>query len=344
MASKFFKKLENDLIQCLACNHQCKIPEGNTGICGVRKNSGGRLELLVYGKTTGAAIDPIEKKPLYHLLPGTPIFSIGTVGCNFRCGFCQNWGISQNRIKNKELRIKDHKEDIKYWEPKNIIEHCLTNNIPSIAFTYNEPTIFIEYALEIIELAKKAKIKTVFVSNGYQSEKAINELVKSGLDAINIDLKSFSDDFYQRNCGAQLQPVLDNIKRFVGLGVWTEVTTLIIPDENDSDSEIRQIAEYIYSVSPDIPWHISRFHPDYLMTDRSVTSESILKQAFNLGRQAGLKYLYSGNINTNWGQDTVCPKCGTVLINRSGYQVQITDYFIDGKCSKCNLLIKGVWQ
>ena len=322
---------------------------GKTGICGVRENHNGELMLLVENKPVTVNIDPVEKKPLYHFLPGTPIFSLGTLGCNFHCGFCQNWDISQIlKMQDRKWKIarKQDGDDsrIDYWKPGRIIDYCLMNNIPSIAFTYNEPTVFIEYALAIIKAAKRAKIKTVFVSNGYQSKISAQILVKAGLDAINIDLKSFTNEFYLNNCGAKLQPVLDNIKGFWDEGIWVEVTTLIIPAENDSEAELKHIAEYMYSVSPDIPWHISRFHPEYLMQDKPVTEERKIRQTYTIGRKVGLKYIYAGNIETNFGQDTVCPKCQTQLITRTGYQVTLTDTFNHGQCQKCKTKVQGVWQ
>lgn len=304
---------------------------------------------MVENKPIAVNVDPIEKKPLYHFLPGTLIFSFGTVGCNFRCGFCQNWDISQIRkVEDGGWRMetkRDNAVNIKdSWKPEKIVNYCLKRNIPSIAFTYNEPTVFIEYALATMKLAKKAQLKTVFVSNGYQSEKSVQALVDNGLDAINIDLKSFSNDFYQKNCGAKLQPVLDNIKRFWEAGVWVEVTTLIIPDENDSEKELTHIAEYIYSVSADLPWHISRFHPEYLMQNKSVTGEATIKQAYEIGRKVGLKHIYVGNINIDIGQDSVCPRCQTKLIARNDYQIKVLHTFANGRCQKCKTVIKGVWQ
>lgn len=340
MTPQFFKKLKNDSVLCLACAHQCQIKPNQTGICGVRKNQDGDLRLFVDNRPVAVNTDPIEKKPLYHFLPGSLIFSLGTIGCNFRCGFCQNWETSQNRLPTTDYGLQ-HAER---WKPEKIVSYCLNNNIPSIAFTYNEPTIFIEYALDTIELAKKAGIKTVFVSNGYQSKYTADALVSFGLDAINIDLKSYSNKCYTKNCGAKLQPVLDNIKYFWNKGVWVEVTTLVVPGENDSVEELTNIAEFIYSVSPDLPWHISRFYPDYLMKDKPITSEKLLNQAYEIGRKIGIKHVYAGNINTKWGQDTVCPKCKAILIWRNDYQINLSDMFKKGRCIKCNTVIKGVWE
>lgn len=284
-----YQKLDKQRTRCLACAHYCVIQNGKTGICGVRKNDGGALFLLVYGKPAAIHVDPIEKKPLYHFMPGTKILSLGTFGCNFRCGFCQNWEMSQTT--DDGLRTTDFDE----WLPKRIVEYAVKNRIPSIAYTYNEPTIFVEYAHDIMVLAKERGLKNVFVSNGYESKETL-DFIGPYLDAINIDLKSFRNEFYQKNCGAKLQPVLDTIKRVYEVKIYQEITTLIIPRENDSEEELRQIAEFIASVDKNIPWHLSRFHPDYKMLDKDVTSYESLVKAREIGLKAGLKCVYLGNV------------------------------------------------
>ncbi len=288
MRATLFKKLDSEKARCLACAHHCVIAEGRTGICGVRKNVKGELDLLVYGKPVAIHVDPIEKKPLYHFLSGTEILSFGTFGCNFRCSFCQNADISQIRTHNSDNMTQ-------VIEPEEIVKMALEYKTPSIAYTYNEPTIFVEYAHDIMALAKKAGLKNVFVSNGYESTETW-EYIGPYLDAINIDLKSFSDDFYKKQCGARLQPVLDSIKECYRRKIWQEITTLLIPDENDSDKELTQIAEFITSVDNGIPWHISRFHPNYKMLDKDETSLRALERARKIGLGAGLKYVYLGNI------------------------------------------------
>lgn len=286
-----YKKLDKQAVRCLACAHYCVIQEGRTGICGVRKNNGGELFLLVYGKPAAIHVDPIEKKPLYHFMPGTEILSLGTFGCNFRCGFCQNYDISQHKLQATSHKLQESVD----WSPKRVVEFALEHRIPSIAYTYNEPTIFVEYAHDIMVLAKEKGIKNVFVSNGYESKETL-DFIGQYLDAINIDLKSFRDEFYQKSCGAKLQPVLDTIKRVYEMKIHQEITTLIIPGENDSEEEFRQIAEFIASVDKNIPWHLSRFHPDFKMTDKNVTSYEILAKAREIGFGSGLKYIYLGNV------------------------------------------------
>ncbi len=279
-----YKKLKDNIVQCQACAHYCVIKEGNTGVCGVRKNIGGELFLLVYGKPVAVHVDPIEKKPLYHFMPGTKILSLGTFGCNFRCDFCQNADLSQTYV--------DGTQNI---SPEQIVELALKYKTPSIAYTYNEPAIFVEYAHDIMKLAREKGLKNVYVSNGFESKEAM-EYIGPYLDAINIDLKSFSDDFYRKTCGGRLQPVLDTIKRVKEKNIWQEITTLIIPGENDSEKELKQIAEFIASVDKNIPWHLSRFHPDYKMTDKNITSYQSLVRAREIGHEAGLKNVYLGNV------------------------------------------------
>lgn len=286
-----YKKLDKQTVQCLACAHYCVIQEGKTGICGVRKNDGGVLFSLVYGKPAAVHVDPIEKKPLYHFMPGTKILSFGTFGCNFRCGFCQNYDISQNRLQVMSYKLQEMEE----WAPERIVKLALERRIPSIAYTYNEPTIFVEYARDTMVLARERGLKNVFVSNGYESKETL-DYIGPYLDAINIDLKSFRNEFYQKNCGAKLQPVLDTIKRVHEMKIHQEITTLVIPGENDSEDELRQIAEFIASVDKNIPWHLSRFHPDYKMTGKDITSYESLAKAREIGLKAGLKYVYLGNV------------------------------------------------
>lgn len=319
-------KKEKDKVRCLACNHQCLIAEGKVGICGVRKNINGELQLLVYGKVVAKHTDPMEKKPLYHFLPGTEIYSIGTVGCNFRCGFCQNWSISQEReILGQPLTPRQAALEAAPY--------------PSIAYTYNEPTIFLEYAKDIAKLTKNKK--HVFVSNGYFTDEALKAM--DFVDALNIDLKSFNPRFYQKNCGAKLQPVLDNIRKCKEQGKWVEVTTLLIPGENDSEEEIRNIAKFLASIDKEMPWHISAFHPDFQMQDKESTSFAALKKAYEIGKEAGLNYIYLGNVLNDNYSNTACPKCGEILIRRKGYRVKM-ESLENGKCKKCGYGIKGVWE
>ncbi|MFH0868266.1 MAG: AmmeMemoRadiSam system radical SAM enzyme [Candidatus Woesearchaeota archaeon] len=346
-----YKKLENNKVQCTACKQNCIITPNNTGICSVRQNKDGKLYVLVYGKASSYNIDPIEKKPLYHFLPETEIFSVGTVGCNFACDFCQNWDISQiiKDLKNKLLKEKRiSKIDVEISRfgydlpPEKIIDICIERNIPSVAYTYNEPSIFFEYAYDTAKLANKKGIKNVFVTNGYETEEALT-LLKPYLTAMNIDLKSFSEDFYKKICKARLQPVLDTIKLAHKLGIWIEITTLIIPGKNDSEKELKQIADFISNIDKNIPWHVTAFHPDYKMTDIPSTSYNVLEKAYNIGKKSGLNYIYVGNILDEKHSNTYCPKCNTLLIKRSGYSVRIENVKNE-KCAKCSEKIPGVWE
>jgi pyruvate formate lyase activating enzyme len=276
-------KKEKGNVRCFACAHKCLISEGKTGICGVRKNIKGKLYLLVYGKVVAAHIDPIEKKPLYHFLPGTYAYSIGTVGCNFKCNYCQNWDISQlKEIIGKEIT------------PEKIIEEAIINKCKSIAYTYNEPTIFIEFVKDCAVLAKKKGLKNVLVTNGYMTKECL-DFIAPYTDAMNIDLKSFNESFYEKICRGKLKPVLETIKNAHKKGIHIEITTLVIPEENDSLKEFEQIAKFIARIDKNIPWHISRFFPMYKMLDKESTSIETLKKAEEIGKKY-LNYVYLGNI------------------------------------------------
>ncbi len=329
------KKLSNQTVQCLACEWKCTLKPGMVGVCGVRKNVAGSLMLLVWGKLTAVAVDPMEKKPLYHFLPGSQILSMGTVGCNFSCEFCQNFWESQ---KSKEVGIKVEElgERVK---PKNLVEYCVKNKIPAIAFTYNEPTIFSEWAVEVMKVAKKKGIKGVFVTNGYMTRETLDYL-DNYIDAYNIDLKSFSDKFYGEVCRAKLKPVLNNIAEIYKRKKWVEVTTLIIPGKNDSQKELKQIAKFLANISKNIVWHVSAFHPDYRMLDVESTGYEKLKEAVETGRGLGLNYVYAGNIDKF--NTTFCPKCKTEVIIRCGYQVE--NKLKRGVCPKCYHKLAGVWE
>lgn len=326
-----YEKLDNQKVKCTACRHYCIIAPEKKGICGVRQNKNGKLYLLVYGKPSAVNIDPIEKKPLFHFLPGTKSFSIGTMGCNFKCEFCQNWDLSQ-----KYDRIG---EDL---SPEKAVEICREKKLESISYTYNEPGIFAEYVYDTAKLAKKHGIKNVMVTNGYESDEALNYL-KPYVDAMNIDLKSFNEDFYKRICKASLKGVLDCIKKSYALGFWIEITTLLIPGKNDSNAELKKIADFIASIDKNIPWHISAFHPDYKMTDVMATSSASLAKAYEIGKKACLKYVYTGNIVDEEKSSTFCPKCRALLIKRHYFDANI-EKFKDGKCKNCNEEIKGMWK
>jgi len=336
-----YEKLKNKEVKCFACNHGCLVSERKTGICGVRKNLKGELYLMVYNKPIAVNIDPIEKKPLFHFLSGQRAFSLGTIGCNFGCEFCQNWDISQ-LSKKPEVDILKILEETQEWSAERIIDYCLSNNLQIIAYTYNEPTIWTEYALEIMKLARKNGIKNVWVSNGFFSDKTLKE-ISPYLDAINIDLKSFSEKFYNKICKAKLEPVKNNIKKVYDLGIWEEITTLIIPTLNDSEKELTQAAKFLASISKDLVWHISAFYPAYKITNLPSTPQETLIKAYQIGKSVGLNYVYTGNIPDENYESTYCPQCGEKLIERWGIEM-IQNKLKDGKCFECGVKIPGRWQ
>ncbi len=332
----FYEKLDDSAVYCHLCAHECKIADHKFGLCGVRENVGGLLYTHAYGHLVAEHVDPIEKKPLYHFLPGSSSFSIATVGCNFRCGFCQNWEISQAPSK-REQGVSLSEEE---FTPQDLVDEALGNDCQSIAYTYTEPTIFFEYAYDIAKLAKARGLRNVFVTNGYMT-KACLKGIASYLDAANVDLKFFKESSYRKHCSASLSPVLDSIKLMKDLGIWVEVTTLIIPGINDSEEELGGIAKFIFSVDKDIPWHVSRFHPDYKFTGYPTTPEETLKKAQSLGEGIGLKFVYAGNVY-GWGNDTLCPLCKKVLIKRDAFKIM--EYNIQAsKCVYCQTAIPGIF-
>lgn len=334
-----YKKLDKKRVQCIACAWRCTIAEGKRGVCGVRENVDGTLQLLVHSSPVSVNLDPVEKKPLYHFLPGTKIFSLGTVGCNFACEFCQNFDISQ--VTKSGWDVTSVEEGTEYT-PETIVQYCCDHHIPSIAFTYNEPTIFSEYAVDVMKRAKPYHIKGVYVSNGYETQEAL-DFLEGFIDAYNIDLKSFREDFYQKVCHARLAPVLETIKALHQRSKWLEITTLLIPGKNDREEEITQIAEFIRNVSPDIPWHISAFHPEYKMADVGATLPQKLFEAYEIGKKAGLRYIYTGNIADHRHSNTLCPQCGYVIIERDGmYHTKVIAG--DGICPECQTNIPGIWS
>jgi pyruvate formate lyase activating enzyme len=330
-----YRSLDEGKVECFLCAHRCLIAATKFGVCGVRENREGKLCTHVYGEVIAAHIDPIEKKPLYHFLPGTTSFSIATVGCNFRCPFCQNWQISQVKKKDKTLR-GDYE-----LSPENIVREAGRQRCQSISYTYTEPTIFFEYAYDTAKLARDAGLANVFVTNGYMTAEAL-KTIQPYLDAANVDLKAFSDETYKKVCGARLEPVLESIRLMKELNIWIEVTTLVVPGMNDGEKELRSIAHFIAGVSPEIPWHVSRFHPDYKYTQTAATPVATLRKAFSLGKNEGLEFVYIGNV---WGEseDTFCPHCGKPLLRRSGFSVA-ENKVKDGKCSFCGKSIAGVFS
>jgi pyruvate formate lyase activating enzyme len=318
--------LADNWVRCDLCAHRCRIPPGKAGICAVRVNQDGELYTLVYGKAISAHVDPMEKKPLYHFFPGSMIFSIATVGCNFHCGFCQNWDISQ-MSKGPRGQIAGQS-----FPPDQVVAAARRAGCRSIAYTYSEPTIFFEYAYDVALLAHKAGLKNVFVTNGYQTPETV-ALMKGVIDAANVDLKAFRDDTYRKVCGAKLQPVLDAIRLMHEAGIWVEVTTLVVPGQNDSPAELRDIAHFVASVSRDMPWHISRFHPDYKMLDLDATPRDTLLRAAEIGKEEGLRYIYVGNLPGTGYEDTHCPSCGQTVVRRYGYSVR--NELRGDKCPQC---------
>lgn len=293
MKECFLYKKDGDYVQCQTCNHRCRIAPFKRGVCGVRENQKGKLYLLVYGRVIAENIDPIEKKPLYHFLPGTKSLSIATVGCNLKCDWCQNDDISQctKEIDRNTILNKIGAE----MEPEQIVADAKKHNCPSISYTYTEPTIFLEFALDTMKLAKKAGLKNVWVSNGYMTEETL-DLITPYLDAVNIDLKGFKEENYLKYSGAHLKPVLENIKKIFKRKIHLEVTTLIIPGVNDEEQELRRIAQFLAKISESIPWHLSRFFPAYKMLDTPITQIETLKKAEEIGKFAGLKYVHLGNV------------------------------------------------
>lgn len=320
-----YEKLENGLVRCSLCAHRCTIKPGRRGICAVRENEDGTLYTLVYADVIAAHVDPIEKKPIFNFLPGTRSFSIATVGCNFHCRFCQNADISQAPREGPGLRGEE-------LLPERVVSAAKSYACDSIAYTYTEPTIFFEYAYDTAKVAQGQGLKNIFVTNGYMTLEALEE-IEPYLDAANVDLKSFDDRFYRHTCGARLRPVLETIEAMHERDVWVEVTTLLIPGLNDSDEELEQIARFLAGISPDIPWHVSRFTPQYRMLDRPPTPRDTMHRAAEIGAQAGLRYVYVGNVPGNNYENTFCPSCGAVAIGRIGYETTLN---LDGnRCASC---------
>ncbi|WP_297058362.1 AmmeMemoRadiSam system radical SAM enzyme [Thermosulfurimonas sp.] len=332
-----YERLEGREVRCHLCNHRCRIPPGKTGLCGVRKNEEGVLYSLVYGQIIARHVDPIEKKPLFHFLPGSLSYSIATVGCNFQCDFCQNFEISQfprhyGYVTGERI------------SPEEVVAEALRSGSRSISYTYTEPTVYFEFALDCARLADEKGLKNVFVSNGYMTPEALDTL-HPHLHAANIDLKAFREEFYARHCKARLKPVLETLKYLKRLGVWLEVTTLIIPGENDDPGELREIAAFIRDeLGPETPWHVTRFYPTYRLLTRPPTPVEILQRAYSLGREAGLKYVYTGNIPGDKGENTYCWSCGRLLIERYGFRILKNEITPEGRCPECGAVIDGLWE
>ena len=330
-----YEKQGDDRVRCCLCAHRCRIEPGARGICGVRENRTGTLHSLVYGLLIAENVDPIEKKPLFHCLPGSLSFSIAAAGCNLRCSFCQNHEISQ--MPREEGRIVGRGRT-----PEEIVAAALASGSRSIAYTYTEPTVYFEFAYDTAVIAKARGLKNVFVTNGYMSPEMLRE-VAPFLDAANVDLKAFRDDFYREQCGGRLEPVLENLRLMKELGIWVEVTTLLIPGLNDSDQELRGLAEFICTLGAETPWHISRFYPRYRMTGKGPTPAAAIHRAAGIGKAAGLKYVYSGNLPGDTGENTACAACGRLLVGRCGFAVEKLDLATGSTCPHCGVPLDGIF-
>ncbi len=330
--AKWWKEANNGKLLCTLCPRYCTIGEGQAGFCYIRQNIDGKLYSIGYGRPTGFAIDPIEKKPLNHFLPGTEILSFGTAGCNLGCKFCQNWSTSKAKIDN--VRSLDA-------SPEDVIHLAKKHRTPSIGFTYNDPVIFGEYVIDISKLAREEGIKSVMVTAGYIDKDARKEIYEY-IDAANVDLKAFTENFYAKLTSSHLADVLDTLvwlKRETD--VWFEITTLLIPDENDSEEEIKQMCEWILqNLGDDIPLHFTAFHPDFKMTDKSPTSGLTLTNARQIALNLGIKYCYVGNVHDSVGQNTYCPKCNKTLITRDWHSV-LSNRLVGNNCPFCGTRISG---
>ncbi len=337
MQAYLFENLESNKVKCHLCNHRCVIKAGRRGKCGVRENSSGVLNTLVYGRVIASHIDPIEKKPLFHVLPGSLSYSIATVGCNFKCQFCQNADIAQMPFDRPGTIMGD------LVAPEAVVAAAVNGHCHSIAYTYTEPTVFFEFAYDTAKLAHAQNLLNIFVTNGYMSAEAL-DMISPYLDAANVDLKAFTEDYYRKLCGAKLKHVKNTLKHMKAKGVFVEVTTLIVPGLNDNVQELENLARFLAdSLGPDTPWHISRFHPTYKLTDRGPTPVSTLQKARNIGIKAGLRYVYTGNVPGDEGECTFCHECGKTIIDRWGFQIKNLAVS-KGCCQHCGAKVAGIWQ
>ena len=337
MEAYLYEPLEDHKVRCNLCSHRCVIKPGRRGLCNVRENQAGVLNTLVYGRVIASHVDPIEKKPLFHFLPGSRSYSIATVGCNLRCRFCQNADIAQLPTDRAGVILGDHST------PEEIVNDAQNAGCQSISYTYTEPTVFFEFAHDTAELAHGSGIRNIFVTNGYMTAAAL-EMIHPYLDAANVDLKAFTGKYYKEQCGAKLEHVRETLKSMRSLGILVEVTTLIIPGLNDDQHELAELAAFISNdLGPETPWHISRFHPTYKLTDRPPTPLKTLVMARDIGLKAGLKYVYTGNVPGEVGENTICPDCGQIVIERWGFQVHKIR-MENGRCRQCDTVIDGVWR
>ena len=335
MEAYLYEKLANQEVQCNLCNHRCVIKNGKRGICGVRENRQGELETLVYGRLIAQHVDPIEKKPLFHVFPGTLSYSVATVGCNFKCRFCQNADIAQLPADRNGMIAGD------FFSPDDVVQEAIRAGCRSISYTYTEPTVFFEFAYDTAKLAHDKGLLNVFVTNGYMTSEALH-MIHPYLDAANVDLKAFNDDFYKKQCRAKRRHVMESLRQMRSLGIFLEVTTLLIPGLNDDEEELAGLAAFISEdLGPETPWHISRFHPTYRLTDRPATPVKSIHQARQIGVDAGLRYVYCGNVPGDEGENTVCHVCKTALIERWGFRIS-KNVVQDGTCPECGASVDGL--
>lgn len=328
-----WKPAANAFADCFLCEHRCHIAPGKRGVCRVRENVDGALVTLVYGRAIARHVDPIEKKPLHHFLPGSRSYSVAAVGCNFQCGFCQNWQISQ------WPRGTDGAMPGEPLAPEEIAASAERYGCASVSYTYTEPTIFFEYARDAALAARRRGLKNVFVTNGFMTPEAL-DLAAEWLDAANVDLKAWDDAFYRGLCKARIEPVKATIRRMHEKGIWVEATTLVVPGQNDDPAQLKGIAEFLASVSPDLPWHVSRYHPDFEMHEPE-TPAATLSRAVEIGRKAGLRFVYAGNVVGR--QDTACPSCSELLIEREGFGASVRN-LKGAACGRCGATLAGVFQ
>ncbi|MCP4589666.1 MAG: AmmeMemoRadiSam system radical SAM enzyme [bacterium] len=323
-------------VQCLACGHRCTVKVGRAGVCRVRFNEDGVLR-APSGYASAVQIDPLEKKPFFHVLPGRDAFSFGMLGCDLHCSYCQNW-ITSQALRDDRAISRPH-----IASAEQLVESAVEHSAPAMVSTYNEPLITADWAVQVFKRAREHKLTCGFVSNGHATPEVL-EYIRPYVDLLKIDLKSFSDKRY-RELGGVLETVLDTIRRARQMGFWVEIVTLIVPGFNDTDEELVRMAEYLSSVSPEIPWHVTAFHPDYKMGDLKRTSAESLMRAFEIGRQAGLRFVYTGNAPgaLKRREDTICPDCDTTLIRRTGFYVE-DNVMVDGCCPSCRTRIPGVWE
>ncbi len=334
--TRYWHRLEDGRVQCDVCPRFCKLHEGQRGLCFVRACKEGQIVLTTYGRSSGFVIDPIEKKPLNHFLPGTPVFSFGTAGCNLACKFCQNWDIS----KSREIDTLADQAP-----PEKIAQIAAQLGCASVAYTYNDPVIFLEYAIDTARACAERGLRSVAVTAGYITEAPRREFF-AHMDAASVDLKAFSEEFYWKVTGGHLQPVLDTLKYIKHeTDVWLEITTLLIPGLNDSDEELHRAAQWVVSeLGADVPWHFTAFHPDYKMRDRPPTPPQTLQRARQIAMEHGVRYAYTGNVYDEAGQSTYCHQCGKKIIGRDGYVITHWDLDENGKCRHCGTPCAGVFQ